>query len=153
VPLGVLGQLVGGDLCSRAQRYERDDILAEPLVGTPHHPGLGHGRMGDHDLLDVPGKDVEPAPQDQVLLPVHHVQVAVVVQVADVPGVQPAVDQHRRGGAGGVPVAAHYAGRPHADLAILAGRKRRAVIGLDHHLDPGGGQPDAADPASLGRSG
>ena len=69
----------------RAQRHERDDLLAEPRVRPPHHPGQRDGRVGKEHILDVPREDVEPAAQDQVLLPVHHVEVAVGVQVADTP--------------------------------------------------------------------
>ena len=50
----------------------------------------GVRRMLQEDVLHVAREDVEATADDEVLLPVHHVQVAVGVETADVAGVQPA---------------------------------------------------------------
>jgi len=121
--LGVLGEGADGGVRARPQRNEGDDLLAEPCVRPAHHAGLGHRRMGHQDVFDIARVHVEAAAEDQVFLPVHHVQVSAGVQMADVAGVQPAVGEDRRRGVLGVPVAGHHARRPHADLAVLARRQ------------------------------
>src|ERR671930_1155831 len=74
------------------QRDERDDLLAALWVGSADHPGHRHLGVLAQRVLDVPREDVEPAPDDEVLLAVDDVDVAVLVQVADVAGAQLAVD-------------------------------------------------------------
>ena len=59
--------------------------------------GLGDRGMQQDRLLDHARVDVEAAVQDQVLDPVDQVDVAVLVDVADVAGVQAAAAQ-RLGG-------------------------------------------------------
>ena len=48
-----------------------------------------------------------------------------------------------------MPVAGHHAGRPHADLAVLARRQHLARVVLDGQLDARHRQADAADPAGV----
>jgi hypothetical protein len=55
--------------------------------------GLLHVRSGGDALLDLVGIHVEAAHQDHVLLAVHDPEVAVLVHLGDVAGVQPAVRQ------------------------------------------------------------
>jgi hypothetical protein len=47
----------------------------------------------EEDLLDLARVDVVAARQDHVLLPVHYVEVAVLVHRGHVPGVEPAAPQ------------------------------------------------------------
>ena len=81
--------------------------------------------------------DVAAAGDDHVLGTVGEGQEALLVEVADVAGVEPAVHQGR--GAGGVvaPVAAHHRGAAHGDLARHAGRQRLALRIHHAHLDAG----------------
>ena len=74
------------------------------------------------DLLDLPGVDVEPAPDNQVLLAVDDVVVAVLVHGGEVPGPEPAVDQGGRRLGGLVPVALHDIVAVDGDLTWLARR-------------------------------
>jgi len=67
------------------------------LVGAGHHGGVGHGRMPQQDRLQLGRRDLEPLVPDQLLDPVHHVHVAIGVEVADVAGAQPAIAGQGRG--------------------------------------------------------
>ena len=60
-------------------------------VGPADDAGQRDRGVLDQRVLDVARVDVEAAADDQVLLAVDDVQVAVRVPVADVPGVQPSV--------------------------------------------------------------
>ena len=96
--------------------------------------GFGDGGMGEEHGLHLAGHDGVAAAQDQVLLAVHHVELAVDVRVPDVAGVQPAACQRR--GVLAVPVAGHHVGSPDADLAgdgRLGDRHARHQV-LEHHL-------------------
>jgi hypothetical protein len=89
----------------------------------------------EQHVLDVAREDVEAAPDDEVLQPVHDVQEAVLVQVPDVAGVQPAVPHRPRGQLRVVPVAEHHPRPVDADLAVLAGRHRLSFEVDDGHPD------------------
>ena len=73
----------------RAQGDEGDRLLAEHVVRAADHGGLQHGGVAVEDVLDLLRIDVLAAPDDHVLDPVDQDQVAVVVEVSDVAGVQP----------------------------------------------------------------
>ncbi len=98
------------------------DFLAERSVGQADDRRLQHARMLVEDLLDLPGVDVEPAPDNQVLLAVDDVVVAVLVHGGEVPGPEPAVDQGGRRLGGLVPVALHDIVAVDGDLTWLARR-------------------------------
>ena len=67
-------------------------ILAAVLVELADHHHLGEQRAGGEEVLDLLGIDVLPAlGDDDVLQPAGDVQVAVGVQLPDVPRVQPAL--------------------------------------------------------------
>ena len=78
----VLGQHLGVDL--RAQLHHGLQPLPVTLVGDPEHRAVDHGRMLEEHLLDLPGGDVDAAPEDHVRHPVGDGQVPVLVEVADV---------------------------------------------------------------------
>src|SRR5690606_33998864 len=80
-----------------------------PLLGRDaDHRAVGDGRVAHQDVLDLGGVDVLPARDDHVLDPVVHVEVAVLVQVADVAGPEPVVlGQGGLGRLGQVPVPLH----------------------------------------------
>src|SRR5918911_1826104 len=73
-----------------------DDGLAAALVGHAHHPGRGDLWMGVDHLLDLTGEDVEALDQDHILLAVGDEEEAVLVQMADIAGVDEAVAQDLR---------------------------------------------------------
>ena len=78
----------------------------------------------DEPLLDLDAVDVLAAADDHVLLAVGDEEEALVVEVADVAGVQPAVGIDRLGGGLGlVPVAGHEDRAGDAHLAGLARRR------------------------------
>ena len=114
----------GHDLLG-VQRDERDEVRAPVAV----HHGLGDPAGLLEVVLDVGGREVLAAGRDDdVLLAAGDRQVAVVVELAEVAGVQPAVAVERLGGGLGVlPVAREDVRAAHQDLAVLG----------DRHLDAG----------------
>ena len=65
---------------------QRPRHLALQLVGDPDHRALGDGRVRRQDGLDRPGGQPVSGDVDHVVGPAHHEDVAVVVDVAAVPG-------------------------------------------------------------------
>src|SRR5262249_51782197 len=72
---GEPGNLRRGRLAAGPQRDERHALLAEARVGPAHHACHRDRGMLEQDVLHITREDVETAPEDQVLLPVHHIQV------------------------------------------------------------------------------
>ena len=92
--------------------------------GQPEHRHLGHRRVLVQRLLDLAAGDVLAAGLDHVLLAVHHGQVALGVQHAQVAAVEPAAGERLRGAVRVVPVAEHRVRAAVHDLADLPGRLR-----------------------------
>ena len=88
--------------------------------GQPDDGAVLHGRVLHQRLLDLGGVDVEAAGDDHVLGPVDDEEEAVVVEVADVAGVVPAVRRRLGGGLRVLVVAGHHQRAAHDDLAALA---------------------------------
>ncbi len=88
-------QAISSSAVTRAglQRDERDDLLAVRAVGSPDDARDLHRGVPSSASSTSRGIDVEAAADDQILLAVDDEQVAVVVEIADVAGVQPAVAQ------------------------------------------------------------
>ena len=104
----------------RHLRVEHDQRGDErPAVAD--HARLTDQRERLQRRLEVGGRDVLPAGgDDQLLLAVDDLQVAVVVELADVARVQPAVGVERLGGLVGiVEVAAEHVAAPADHLAVL----------------------------------
>ena len=102
------------------QRHEQHGFFAVDRVCASDDRGLGDlGKPVDHGL-DLAGVDVLATADDHVLGPVDEHQVTVLVEPADVTGVQPAVDDRRRGLLGPVEVATHDVRALDHDLAGLA---------------------------------
>ena len=97
--------------------------------------GVGDRGMLDEAVLDLDAVDVLAAADDHVLLAVGDEEEAVVVDVADVAGVQPAVAHGVRGRLGLVPVAGHDERAVHRHLAGLTGRHLVAVGVADLELE------------------
>ena len=104
-------------------------------VGHAEHRRLEHGGMAVQHVLDLGAVHVLAAAHDHVLRPVDEVDVALVVQVAEVARVVPAVDERGRGLLGLVPVAGHHVVASDAHLADLAERHLVAVGADDPDLD------------------
>src|SRR5690606_15506316 len=64
------------------------DDFAAMRVGNTAYGDLLDGGMEVYDLLHLSRIDVEAAAEDQVLDPVDDIEIAILVQMADVPGVQ-----------------------------------------------------------------
>ena len=90
--------------------------------------------MGRDEVLDLGRIDVLAARDDQVVLAVDDVDVAVLVPASHVAGVQPAAPERPFGGVGPVPVAAHDAVAADQDLADGAGLELVVLVVGDHDL-------------------
>src|SRR3954447_17209715 len=89
--LDVRAQLVLGDVLAVLERDRGADLLAELLVRDADHRRLGHRGMLVEDLLDLARIDVVAAADDHVLLAIDDEEVAVLVDLGHVAGVEPAV--------------------------------------------------------------
>lgn len=129
-----------------------DDELAPFFVGYADHGGLQDGRVADQDVLDLLGVDVLAATNDHVFRSPDECQIAVRVEMADVTGVQPAIDDDARRFLRTSEVAAHDVGASHDDLTV--GPRRRLGTGCveDPNLLSREGKPHCAG-ASWAREG
>ena len=98
-----------------AQDDEGVHELAAVAVGHADDRGLEHVRVLLQHILDLARVDVEATDEDHLFLPSADEEVAVVVELANVAGVQPAVVKRLGRGRRQVPVAAHqlWAARQH----------------------------------------
>ena len=79
-----------------AELHDRLDLLAELPVRHADDRDVEHVGMLDEHVLDLDAVHVLAAADDHVLGPVDEVQVAVVVEVADVAAAEPAAGQRSR---------------------------------------------------------
>src|SRR5207249_3444075 len=136
-----------GDGTAVAENEVRLERLAPLLVGDAEDAGLGDGRVGEQDLFDLPGVDVEPAGDHHVLGAVEDVDVAVLVHPADVAGVEPSAPQRLGRLVGTFPVSPHHRAAPDADLARRTRFDRPALLVEDADLDAGPGTAAGSEPA------
>ncbi len=123
-----------------------DDRLAPALVGQPEDGHLADGRVAHEDLLDLDRVDVLAAGDDHVLLAVDERDVAVLVDLAEVAGVEPAAAERLGRRLRQHPVPGEDVLAAHEQLADLA-HGDVAVVGVDEaRLDV---QQRAADRAEL----
>ncbi len=108
--------------------------------------------MPGERLLDLARRDLLSAAVDQVLQAPGDEEVALPVEVAEVPRPEPAVAEGRPGGGRVALVAGGEAGPPDEDLAALARREPPARLVGDSDLGTGG-EADRAWLARAGRQG
>src|SRR5437870_7112112 len=111
--------------------HGRHDALPCKGVRQPDHRGLLDAGMGQKDLLYLAGADVHPGADDEVLLPVGDLQVALRVEVADIPGPELPAPRGRGGGLRIAEVGGHEVGGPNHDLPGRPWRKLAAVVVQD----------------------
>ena len=89
--------------------------------------------MPEQNRLELGGRDLHALVLDELLDAVDDEHVAVLVDVADVARVQPAlgVDRGRRR-VGAAQIALHHDGPAYPDLALLAARQRLTAARVDH---------------------
>ena len=116
----------------------RDDEAHDPLavlgIGRPDRRRVPDGRVAVQHLVDLAGHDVLAAADDDVLLAIGDVHVAVGVDVADVARVEPAVGERRGGLLRPLLVAGHHVLAAQADLARGADADRLVVLVEDREL-------------------
>src|SRR6266702_3096120 len=125
-------------LGARLQRHDRLDLLAEALVRDADHGRLGHRRVGIDDLFDLARVYVEPAAEDHLLLAIDDEEIALLVDVPEVSGVEPAALESLGGRLWIPPVALHHVVASDHDLphVVLACRQHLALLVNDLELDP-----------------
>ena len=104
----VVGHLLGDEalissavgLLARLEHHVAGGDLAGLLVGQADDGGVRDGGVGEQQRLQLGRRHLEALVLDELLEPVDDEQVAVVVDVADVAGVQPAVVVDGGGGGG-----------------------------------------------------
>ena len=84
-------ELVGTHADPGFGHHRGADRLAPLGVGNADHDRLGHGRVAEKDLLDLPGRQVFAAADDDVIESPIEKQVAVVVEPTGVVGGKPAI--------------------------------------------------------------
>jgi hypothetical protein len=94
------------------------DGLTPFVIGNADNGGLQHGWIAGQYLFDLLGVDVFSAADDHVFGSPHQCQVAVGVEMTDVTGVHPAVDDDAGGFVGTPKIAAHDVGAGDEHLAI-----------------------------------
>ncbi len=135
---------------------ERHAHLSEPRVGDADHRDLRDDVEAEEQVLDLRRGHVEAATDVDVLLPVGDPQRAVVVEHADVAGVQPAVGVDRTSGCFGVVVvAAHHVEPAYEDLVVvgdgdLDAIERVAAVPVRHVLRLAVGPRDRHHRGALG---
>jgi hypothetical protein len=75
-----------------------DGPLPGALVGGPYDGRIGDVRMGQQEGLELCRRDLKPLDLDQLLEAIGDVQLAVVVEMAEIAGVDPALWVDRLGG-------------------------------------------------------
>ncbi len=120
---------------------ERHRLLAEHRVRLADDRGFQHRRVTVERVLDLLGVDVLAAPDDEVLDPVHQRQIPVLVEPADVTGVQPAAAQYLGRLARPAEVPAHHVRPAHDHLTGLAGRQQLVLAVHDPDVNAGQWQP------------
>ena len=134
--------------------------LARMLVGHGDHRDVGDLRMLEQNRLELRGRDLESLDLDQLLQPIDHGQVAVVIEHTDVAGVQPALRIDRAGRRLGIVQVAFHdvrAAHPHftrlADRHVLAGfRIDDALLEARHQQAHGAGALGAGHRVMRGRA-
>ena len=121
----------------------RGQAFAPVGVGHADHGAVLHRGVAPDHLLDLARVDVEAARDDHVLLAVDHVQVAALVEHADVAGMVPAEGARLGGGFGVVVIAGRHQLAARDDLAAFARRRRccRRRPSVPPRRRPRGGRP------------
>ena len=140
--LDVAAQLVFGGLRPRLEHHGRDHPLPPLDIRDADHGRRLDGGVLEEDVLDLARGQVLAAPDDHVVEPSLHEQVALRVDPPGVAGVEPPVVD----GVGAAEVLAGDLVAAHPDLARLAVGHRPALGVTDRHLDPGQDAPDGSEP-------
>src|SRR5438445_726333 len=132
-PAPELDDLRGGRLLPGLGRDEGLGPLAPLVVRDRDHRALEHGRMAGDALLDLDRRDVLAARDDDVLLPVAQLDVAVGMPHRDVAGVKPPAAERLGRCLGLTEIAHRRVVTAHDDLAERLGIARHiAHAAVDH---------------------
>src|SRR5262249_13954919 len=133
VLLAELDDLGLGGLPAGLEGHEGLGPLAPFFIRDGHYRALHHARVPGHALLDLDGRDVLAARDDDVLLPVAQLDVAVRVPHPDVARVEPAAAEGLGGGVGLLEVALGHVVADHDYLAQRLAVARHVAHLAVHH--------------------
>ena len=120
-----------------SQNCECHDILADIPVGHAHCRSLQHRRMGFENFVDLLGRDIHPAFDNQLLRAADDEEIAVLIPVGEITGMQPAFGiQRQRRSRFILVIALHHPVAAQQYLARLAGGQFNAVTIDDPGLKP-----------------
>src|SRR5262245_8300857 len=114
-------QLALGDRHAGLGHHEGGHGFAPLGVGQADHRHLGDGGMQHDDVLDLLRDDGAAPGSDHLLEPADDVEIAAVVELADVAGMQPAAAECRAGGRLVAPIARRHVAAADQHLAGSAG--------------------------------
>ncbi len=153
------GQALLADLRRHPQLDESDRYLPAARVGDAHNAAaLDVGMVRQQDL-DLGGEHAHAVNLEHFPAAAEKVQASVVVDHADVPGVQPPGPQRSRRGLRIAPVPVEQRRGADADLALLAQRDERTGIEADDlqlgawHRQPAEHRPGAQVPVAVVHAG
>src|SRR6266436_2702050 len=118
--------------------------LTPLLIGHSNNGALPDLRQRHDSPFDFPAIYVEPAADDHVLLAIDDIDVPVLVHIANVTGVVPAVRPDLCSGLGQVVIPARHQRSARHDLSALARRKNLAVVVHDRNPHRGRRPPTTA---------
>src|SRR5712691_3821118 len=135
--------------CDRALEHdERLWHLTRLLIGAGNHGRVGDRGMRQQDRLQFRGRHLVTLVLDQLLEPIDDIEVAIVVRMADVSGMQPAIAVEDLLGRGAiVQVALHDLRSANPDLTVGARAERGSGCDVDDLALRAGN--DGADRADL----
>ena len=102
-----------------AQHHDRADHFTPACIGQPDHGAVVNRGVFAQDFLDFTGGHILAPGDDHVFLAINHVEITLVIETTDIPGVQPAPLQRGCAGRGIIPIAEHALCRAHQYLAAV----------------------------------
>ena len=117
------------------------DLFAHLGLGDAEDGHVGHRRVQDEDVLDLLGVDVHAARHDHEQLAVRQVEIALVVEVADVPQCRPTLVVERLARLLGVVVVLEGGGAGAASEvhdAVVADGQFLSLVAAHVHVAPDG---------------
>ena len=103
-------------------------------IGDPNHGTVLHGWVAPDDLLDSSWVDVEATRDDHVLFTICEMQIALRIDMADIPRVQPAINDGFSRLIRGLIIALHDEIAPDADFSSFTAGKDAVLI--VHNFNP-----------------
>src|SRR5262245_16041918 len=136
-------QVVITDVHAIPDHDKSHHLLAPVLMGKADDGGLIDRRMSQQNLLHLPRENVLAAGDDHVVLAIDQIEIALIVEPAEVAGGEPLAPHRFFHYPGQVEIAGEHQVRRAVELTDDAGCARLAVVIQDTDLGRGEWQADA----------